>query len=450
MTGDLQHLHSGKVRDLYALPPTAAADGRQRPDQRLRLRPRHRDPRQGRDPHPDVAVVVRPARRPRPAPRGVDRRPRRVPRSRGRLRAARDVPGRVRRPRLPHRLRPARLRRAPARSAASRCPPGWSTAAACRSRSSRRPPRPTSASTTRTSRTTPWSPPSARRRAAELRRLTLDGLRAGPRRSRASGASSWPTPSSSSAAAATARSCSADEVLTPDSSRFWPADEWEPGRPQPSYDKQIVRDWLLSPASGWDRASGDAAAAAAARGRRAHPAPLRRGLRAADRGDVLTTVDVLRARSTSRHPPEVVFAYLADPRNRPEWQSSLLSVTLRDRGASPTSACAGATTPWSGCGRRWRSPSSSRPRCGPRSGAGAASGPTLTMRFDRTTARAAGSGADGTLSGVGSPGRPRSRSRDGSPDRRSATTCAGSATSSRRGRRRPDAGDPVDGYPRVT
>jgi len=50
----------------------------------------------------------------------------------------------------------------------------------------------------------------------------------------------------------------ADEVLTPDSSRFWPAAEWQPGRSQPSYDKQIVRDWLLSPASGWDRASGQA------------------------------------------------------------------------------------------------------------------------------------------------------------------------------------------------
>jgi phosphoribosylaminoimidazole-succinocarboxamide synthase len=49
----------------------------------------------------------------------------------------------------------------------------------------------------------------------------------------------------------------ADEVLTPDSSRFWPADEWQPGRAQPSYDKQIVRDWLLHE-SGWDRASGDA------------------------------------------------------------------------------------------------------------------------------------------------------------------------------------------------
>ena len=48
----------------------------------------------------------------------------------------------------------------------------------------------------------------------------------------------------------------ADEVLTPDSSRLWPADRWEPGRPQPSFDKQYVRDWLSSPASGWDRASG--------------------------------------------------------------------------------------------------------------------------------------------------------------------------------------------------
>jgi len=46
-----------------------------------------------------------------------------------------------------------------------------------------------------------------------------------------------------------------DEVLTPDSSRFWPADSWEPGGSQPSFDKQFVRDWLTS--SGWDR-HGDA------------------------------------------------------------------------------------------------------------------------------------------------------------------------------------------------
>ena len=46
----------------------------------------------------------------------------------------------------------------------------------------------------------------------------------------------------------------ADEVLTPDSSRFWPASSWAPGRAQPSYDKQYVRDWLTNE-SGWDRAS---------------------------------------------------------------------------------------------------------------------------------------------------------------------------------------------------
>lgn len=44
----------------------------------------------------------------------------------------------------------------------------------------------------------------------------------------------------------------ADEVLTPDSSRYWPADRWEPGHAQPSFDKQFIRDWLTSPASGWD------------------------------------------------------------------------------------------------------------------------------------------------------------------------------------------------------
>ena len=42
-----------------------------------------------------------------------------------------------------------------------------------------------------------------------------------------------------------------DEVLTPDSSRYWPADEYEPGRSQPSFDKQYVRDWASG--SGWDK-----------------------------------------------------------------------------------------------------------------------------------------------------------------------------------------------------
>jgi phosphoribosylaminoimidazole-succinocarboxamide synthase len=42
-----------------------------------------------------------------------------------------------------------------------------------------------------------------------------------------------------------------DEILTPDSSRFWPADRYEPGHSQPSFDKQFARDWLLQ--SGWNR-----------------------------------------------------------------------------------------------------------------------------------------------------------------------------------------------------
>ncbi|RJQ84440.1 phosphoribosylaminoimidazolesuccinocarboxamide synthase [Amycolatopsis panacis] len=49
----------------------------------------------------------------------------------------------------------------------------------------------------------------------------------------------------------------ADEVLTPDSSRYWPAKGYEPGRVQPSFDKQYVRDWLTGPESGWDRKSGE-------------------------------------------------------------------------------------------------------------------------------------------------------------------------------------------------
>ena len=49
-----------------------------------------------------------------------------------------------------------------------------------------------------------------------------------------------------------------DEVLTPDSSRYWDAESWAPGGPQPSFDKQFVRDWLTSPESGWSKDSGEA------------------------------------------------------------------------------------------------------------------------------------------------------------------------------------------------
>jgi phosphoribosylaminoimidazole-succinocarboxamide synthase len=45
----------------------------------------------------------------------------------------------------------------------------------------------------------------------------------------------------------------ADEVLTSDSSRFWPADSWQPGRPQHAFDKQVLRDWAADPKRGWDK-----------------------------------------------------------------------------------------------------------------------------------------------------------------------------------------------------
>ncbi len=48
----------------------------------------------------------------------------------------------------------------------------------------------------------------------------------------------------------------ADEVFTPDSSRYWPADDYAEGAVQKSFDKQFVRNWLTSPESGWDRDSG--------------------------------------------------------------------------------------------------------------------------------------------------------------------------------------------------
>lgn len=47
----------------------------------------------------------------------------------------------------------------------------------------------------------------------------------------------------------------ADEILTPDSSRYWPADQWVEGQGTPSFDKQYLRDWLVSPETGWDKAS---------------------------------------------------------------------------------------------------------------------------------------------------------------------------------------------------
>mgnify|MGYP003694688665 CR=1 FL=1 len=71
----------------------------------------------------------------------------------------------------------------------------------------------------------------------------------------------------------------ADEVFTPDSSRYWRADDYQEGVVQQSFDKQFVRNWLTGPESGWDRNGDKPPPAAAARHRRCHPRTLYRSLR---------------------------------------------------------------------------------------------------------------------------------------------------------------------------
>jgi phosphoribosylaminoimidazole-succinocarboxamide synthase len=88
--------------------------------------------------------------------------------------------------------------------------------------------------------------------AAELERITLEVYRRGVQTAAVGGIIVADTKLELGLDAG-GRLLLADEVLTPDSSRFWPADGWRPGRPQPSFDKQFVRDWLDSPESGWDR-----------------------------------------------------------------------------------------------------------------------------------------------------------------------------------------------------
>ena len=92
-----------------------------------------------------------------------------------------------------------------------------------------------------------------------------------------------------------------DEVLTPDSSRYWPADGYEPGHGQPSFDKQYVRDWAAG--SGWDKtppapAIPDDVVAG-------HARALRRGLRAHHRRAVRRVAGAGRRREGARpHPPQ--------------------------------------------------------------------------------------------------------------------------------------------------
>ena len=281
----LQHVYSGKVRDIYDAGDGQPAVRRVRPHLGLRRRDGRARARQGPGAHGHVGVLARAARRRGAQPPGLDR-PGRPPargvrdRRRGRADDAgapgRDAAGRVHRARLPHRARRGRSTRRRARCTARRCPRACGSPSSCPSRCSRRRPRPTIGATTRTSPSTRPSTSSARtwpsRRATSRSPLYQRGRGAGP----PSAGSSSPTPSSSSASS-TASWSLCDEVLTPDSSRFWPADEWEPGSTPPSFDKQPVRDCL----------DGDSAGTSSRRRRRCRAEvvdatrdALRRGLRA--------------------------------------------------------------------------------------------------------------------------------------------------------------------------
>jgi phosphoribosylaminoimidazole-succinocarboxamide synthase len=90
-------------------------------------------------------------------------------------------------------------------------------------------------------------------RAAELRELTVALYRRGAEIAEAAGIVLADTKFEFGLAAGSDALVLGDEVLTPDSSRLWPAATWSPGAAQPSFDKQYVRDWLTS--SGWDRVS---------------------------------------------------------------------------------------------------------------------------------------------------------------------------------------------------
>jgi phosphoribosylaminoimidazole-succinocarboxamide synthase len=92
--------------------------------------------------------------------------------------------------------------------------------------------------------------------AAQLRELTLEIYREAEKIARDRGIILADTKVEFGLDPATGYITLGDEVLTPDSSRFWDAQTWNPGKAQPSFDKQFVRDWLTSAESVWDRNSG--------------------------------------------------------------------------------------------------------------------------------------------------------------------------------------------------
>ena len=157
------------------------------------------------------------------------------------------------------------------------CPPACSSPTGCPSRSSPRRPRPRSGSTTRTSPSSRRSTWSARDVADEAAAISLAAYRRAAADAAERGIVIADTKFELGWIDGKLAIC--DEVLTPDSSRFWEAADWRPGTTPPSFDKQPVRDWLE--ATGWDKTPPPPAlpadvVAATAR-------PLRRRLRAPHR-----------------------------------------------------------------------------------------------------------------------------------------------------------------------
>ena len=154
----------------------------------------------------------------------------------------------------------------------------WSRPRSCRSPSSPRRPRPPTA-TTRTSTATPACSWSARSASTGSRRCRSSSTRPPPSTPLERGIIIADT-KFEFGEDETGALVLGDEALTPDSSRFWPADEYATGGSPPSYDKQYVRDWLET--LDWDKTP---PGPRDPRGRRRrHAGPLRRGVRTADRG----------------------------------------------------------------------------------------------------------------------------------------------------------------------
>ena len=242
----------GKVRDVYDLGDRLLVVATDRLSAFDVVLP-DGNPRQGRPADADVALLV-PAPRGRGAPSrphgrrgGVPGRPRPLPRPARRAlhgrRQDRGAPGRVCRPRIPRGFRleglPGERRgvRHRARGRASRVGPHRAPHlhAGDEGRDGAR-----REHQLRDDGGRSWGASGRRRRVGPAWRSTP-----GPGRTPRREESSWPTRSSSSGSA-TGGSCWIDEALTPDSSRFWPRDGFAPGRSQPSFDKQFVRDYLES------------------------------------------------------------------------------------------------------------------------------------------------------------------------------------------------------------